>query len=74
MLKYPFSAAVSTADFFPALTPSAPFLALGAGGWGISDTLRVAGAAALIFVAALTWVVVLKVRTRQQNFLLKAQL
>jgi PAS domain S-box-containing protein len=51
-----------------------PFLALGASGWGVSDTLRFAGGAALIFVAVIVWVILLKLRGRRQNELLKAQL
>jgi PAS domain S-box-containing protein len=75
LLIKPFCGAFSLADVIPMLTPSKPSLAVvGAGGWGVSDTLRVAGAAALIFIAALAWVALLKLRTRRQNVLLKAQL
>ncbi|HWD19431.1 MAG TPA: GAF domain-containing protein [Verrucomicrobiae bacterium] len=74
MLKIQCRAATSPAEPTLLSISAAPLLALGVEGWGISDTLRVAGAGALIFVAALAWVVVLKLRTHRQNLLLKTQL
>ena len=74
LLTKPFCATVPGAALIPMLAPANPFLAFGVGEWGISDTLRVAGAAGLIFVAAITWVILLKIRTRHQNALLKSQL
>ena len=71
--KNPQSAANSQAAMTPMLAPLSPLLAQ-ASGWGTSDTLRVVGAGILIFVAALAWVVVLKLREHRQNVLLKAQL
>jgi len=74
LLTKPFCAAILGATFMPILASPKSFLALGVGEWGTFDTLRVAGAAGLIFVAAITWVILLKIRTRHQNVLLKSQL
>lgn len=69
----PFSAAPPAAVILAVLPPFNPLMALGSEGWGLSETLAVAVAAALL-VIALGWVALLKAREGRQNQLLQEQL